>query len=121
MDLFNNIDLTQKAMEATLLRQTVISENIANVDTPNYKRKDVEFESLLQRELSRRGNTSTLTSIEPEVYVTSPNTSYRLDGNNIDIEVEMAEEAKVSAKYDALVTRLNAQLKRFTQTLQSIK
>lgn len=47
MDLFANIDLMNRALDATLLKKSVISENISNVDTPNYKRKDVSFETIL--------------------------------------------------------------------------
>ncbi|WP_278287146.1 hypothetical protein [Cellulosilyticum ruminicola] len=44
-----------------------------------------------------------------------------MDNNNVDIDVEMAEEAKVYARYNALITRVNAQLNRFTTVLQNIK
>lgn len=123
MDLFANIDLVNKALDATLIKKNVISENISNVDTPNYKRKDVNFESILQKEINNKKNILDLdlSKIQPEVYVDQASSNYRMDGNNVDIDVEMAEEAKVYARYSALITRVNAQLNRFTTVLQNIK
>lgn len=123
MDLFANIDLVNRALDATLLKKNVISENISNVDTPNYKRKDVIFETILQKEINSKKNVLglDLSKIQPEVYVDEASSSYRMDGNNVDIDVEMAEEAKVYARYNALITRVNAQLNRFTTVLQNIK
>lgn len=123
MDLFANIDLVNKALDATLIRKNVISENISNVDTPNYKRKDVSFETILQKEINTKRNILDLdlSKIQPEIYIDKTSSNYRMDGNNVDIDVEMAEEAKVYARYSALITRVNAQLNRFTTVLQNIK
>lgn len=123
MDLFANIDLMNRALDATILKKNAISENISNVDTPNYKRKDVSFETILQKEISANKSISNLDldKIQPKVYVDEASSSYRMDGNNVDIDVEMAEEAKVYARYNALITRVNAQLNRFTTVLQNIK
>lgn len=123
MDLFTNIDLMNRALDATLLKKNVISENISNVDTPNYKRKDVSFETILQKEVNANKSILNLDldKIQPEVYIDQTASSYRMDGNNVDIDVEMAEEAKVYARYNALITRVNAQLNRFTTVLQNIK
>ncbi len=123
MDLFNNIDLMNRALDATLLRKNIISQNISNVDTPNYKRKDVSFETILLKEINTNKGISNLDldKIQPKVYVDNTSSSYRMDGNNVDIDVEMAEEAKVYARYNALITRVNAQLNRFTTVLQNIK
>lgn len=122
MNIFSDVDLMNKAITATMVRKSVISQNISNVDTPGYKRKDVEFESILQKEIKKsEGNELNLRAIEPKIYIDYSNSSYRLDGNNVDIDVEMAEEAKVSARYNALITRVNSQLGRFSTILQNLK
>ena len=123
MSWFANIDLMNKALDATLLKKSVISENISNVDTQNYKRKDVNFESILQKELDihKSAQNLDLNKIEPQVYIDEATSAYRMDGNNVDIDVEMAEEAKIYARYNALITRVNAQLNRFTTVLQNIR
>ena len=123
MEMFSDINLTNKALDGALLKKNAISQNISNVDTPNYKRKDVDFETLLDAELKRHaGNTNTLDleTLNPTVYTDHSTFAYRMDGNNVDIDTEMSEEAKISLKYNALVTRVNAQLGRFKTVLQNL-
>ena len=50
-DVYNYIDVLDKAADASSLRNKTIANNIANVDTPNYKRQDVSFASNLQEAL----------------------------------------------------------------------
>lgn len=122
MEMFSDINLTNKALDAALLKKNVISQNISNADTPDYKRKDVDFESLLSAELKRNGgntNALDLDALNPTVYTDLSTSSYRMDGNNVDIDTEMSEEAKINLKYSALVTRVNAQLNRFKTVLQN--
>lgn len=122
MNIFSDIDLMNKAITATMLRKSVISQNISNIDTPGYKRQDVAFESILQKKLKENGVSQlNLKAIEPQIYTDYSRSAYRLDGNNIDVDVEMAEEAKVSARYNALITRVNSQLGRFSTILQNLK
>lgn len=122
MDLFHNIDIMNKTLDATMLRYNMISDNISNEDTPGYKRKDVAFEGVLEKEIEKRGiNNIDITSINPKIYVDNQSYSYRMDGNNVDIDTEMAESAKTKLKYDTLVERTSAQLTRFKSILQTIK
>ena len=50
---FNYINVLDKALDASNLRETVLTNNIANVDTPGYKRREVDFASLLREELDK--------------------------------------------------------------------
>lgn len=114
----------EKALEGTALRHRAIANNIANVDTPGYKRMEVYFEEELQRALSGNGIAGRRThpahlpigsadpaGVTPTV-VTDPSTSYRLDGNNVDIDIEMAKLAKNTLLYNALVQEVAAELGR---------
>ncbi len=122
MNIFNDIDLTAKAINASMIKKNVIAENISNVDTPGYKRKDVEFESMLVKKMEKDNiDHREIRNIEPKIYVDNSSSAYRLDGNNVDIDIEMAQDAKVSARYEALITRVNSQLGRFKTVLQGIK
>ena len=122
MVLFHNIDVMNKALDATMLRYSVISDNISNEDTPGYKRKDVSFESVLAKEIDKSGVANlNIDSINPKIYVDRQSYAYRMDGNNVDIDVEMAESAKTKLKYDALIQRTVSQLGRFKTILQTIK
>ncbi|PHV71736.1 flagellar basal body rod protein FlgB [Sporanaerobium hydrogeniformans] len=122
MELFSDINVMNRALDATVLKHTVISNNISNVDTPGYKRQDVEFERLLAQEINKKGiNNLNETELKPRVYEDKSGYSYRLDGSNVDIDTEMAEEAKVVARYNVLTVRAAAQLNRFKTILQTLK
>ena len=108
---FNYINVLEKATDASWTRNSVISNNIANVDTPGYKRQDVDFESQLRRALGNFRYKSvdakvahlSKTELEPRIYTDSPGFSYRLDGNNVDIDTEGAEFASNQIKYNGLI------------------
>jgi len=111
----------EKALDAGALRQRVIADNIANVDTPYFKKSTVEFESLLKTALGRDsvklnttdprhfGATPLLAELKPEVRV-NETTSMRADGNNVDIDEEMTNLAANSIEYQATVRELSERL-----------
>ena len=122
MNIFSNVNLVNKAINATLVRKDLISQNIANVDTPNYKRQDIDFESVLLKELqSAGGKEIDINRLNADIYTDLKDSSYRMDGNNVDIEVERSEETKVELRYNTLVTRITAQLNRMETILQNLK
>lgn len=128
-NIFRNIDITTKALNAAWKRNEVISNNIANVNTPNFKKSYVAFEELLQdylKENSISVNTThkkhiktDITSIEDLSHkvVTTQNYRTRRDGNNVDIDVEMAESAKNYIVYNTLSTQLNNDVKRIKMVI----
>ena len=114
------VSVLQNAMGAATLRQKVISNNIANVNTPNFKKSEVMFEDLLSQELddSNSGKLKMartnekhlplkkgLKNVQPVVDQINE-TSMRTDKNNVDIEIEMANLAKNSIYYNAVATRM---------------
>lgn len=122
MDIFSNIDIVNQAINASLVRKDLISQNISNADTPNYKRQDIDFESVLASEVNKNGfNNIDVSKLNAKPYIDHQTSSYRMDGNNVDIQIEKSEEAKVEMKYNALVTRITAQLQRLESTLQNLK
>ncbi|MHB1394951.1 MAG: flagellar basal body rod protein FlgB [Clostridia bacterium] len=96
--IFKSKEIVHTALDAAWLRNEVISQNIANVNTPGYKKKSVVFEELLNNAM----NENKLPDIK---VVENSNTSSRRDGNNVDIDIEMAELAKNTIRYNALVSR----------------
>ena len=96
-------------------RMDVIGNNIANVNTPGYKRQDVAFEDSLQEAISNSRYRSTdekvanLSKADLRIrsYTDSSGFSYRLDGNNVDIDTENAALARNQLKYNALVDSIN--------------
>lgn len=81
-----NGDLLLRLMRATDLRSKVIANNIANMDTPGYRRQVVRFEDLLQQAATRGG--AAMARVEPEI-VDDLLTPGRPDGNNVTLELEM--------------------------------
>ena len=94
-------DLIKMSLDATNLRSQTIAHNIANVNTPGYKRKYVTFEETLNN----------LEEVKPSIEVKESNeTSMRYDGNNVDLEMEKVNQASTSLQYNALVSILNMKM-----------
>ena len=125
--IYNYVNILDKAADAANLRNELISNNIANVNTPNYKRKDINFESMLQAELaggetlyqSVQSANKDLSVLDPQVYTDNASLSYRLDGNNVDIATEEAYLAQNQIKYQALVDLMNQEFSRYKTVLNS--
>lgn len=112
---FDYINVLNRAADAAWQRNEAISNNIANVDTPGYKRQDVAFESVLQQALGNNRYQSmddkvanvNLSRLRGRAYVDYANYSYRLDGNNVDIENENVMLAENQMKYQGLISSIN--------------
>jgi flagellar basal-body rod protein flgB len=121
------VNILDKAADAANLRNELLTNNIANVSTPNYKRKDLDFESVLQGELAGEKNLSkavkkanqNLETLDAQVYTDNASLSYRLDGNNVDINTEEARLAENQIKYQALVDLMNQEFARYNTVLSS--
>jgi flagellar basal-body rod protein FlgB len=118
LDLFgsSNIKAIERGLEGAQLRQKAISNNIANVDTPNYKAKQVSFKHTLSDAMNdsklkaNRTNTQHVefsTTKKSAVVETNRATMYNHNQNNVDIDLEMAELAKNQIYYNALIDRIN--------------
>ena len=112
---FDYINVLDRAADAAWQRNEAISNNIANVDTPGYKRQDVAFESVLQQALGTNRYESMddkvanvdLSRLRGRAYLDYANYSYRLDGNNVDIENENVMLAENQLKYQGLISSIN--------------
>ena len=125
---FDYINVMDRAADASYLRETVISNNISNVDTPQYKRQDVNFEDVLKNKLMEFGNgaktmdkrvaalnTDDLNAVQ---YVDAPMFSYRLDKNNVDIDTENVELASEQLRYQAITTSVSNDFSRLKAVLK---
>lgn len=125
---FGYVNLLKSAADASWTREEVLTNNIANVDTPNYKRQDVEFSSFLANALQRSGkSTSSLTQrvnnvdykdISIRTYTDNSTLSYRTDGNNVDLSTENVELASEQINYNALIDSMNNEFSRFKSVLK---
>ncbi|NLX63709.1 MAG: flagellar basal body rod protein FlgB [Clostridiaceae bacterium] len=119
-----NSVMMERGLDAAWLRNNVISQNIANVDTPGYKRKVVIFEEFLDSEMktSRISQGKTRLSSDGMQIIEDPsNSSYRSDGNNVDIEHEMALLAANSIRYNTLIQRMNGDFQKLKTVIRGGK
>ncbi len=85
----SQFELLSKMLDAAELRHQVIAANVANVNTPGYHRLDVAFEEALARSRGAGGSSE----VKPRV-VERGGGAERADGNNVDIDAEMARLSK---------------------------
>lgn len=125
---FGYVDVLKTAADASWLREEVLTNNIANVDTPNYKRQDVEFTTYLKSALGQAGtpastltqkvNEANLSGITTRTYTENTTLSYRMDGNNVDLSTENAELAAEQINYNALIDSMNNEFTRMKAVLK---
>lgn len=126
--IFGYVNVLKSAADASWLREEVLSNNIANVDTPNYKRQDVEFKTYLNSAIEQSGkpkatltqkiNNVDLSNIKTRTYTDNSTLSYRIDGNNVDLSTENVELAAEQINYNALIDSMNNEFSRFKAVLK---
>lgn len=128
--LDNALNFHQTALSLRTSRQEMLSSNIANADTPNFKAKDIDFTNVLRDALSTSTKTHGLTTtsrmhINPNAgNIANTQALYRVpqqpsaDGNTVDMDTERTRFAENSLKYDASVTFISGQIRGLLSALQ---
>ena len=126
--VYDYINILGKAADGAWARNEAIANNIANVDTPGYKRQDVSFETELQHALKASKYKSLdnkvadanlhLKRLDPRVYTDIPNWSYRMDKNNVDIDTENVELASNQIKYNGITTSIDNEFKNLKTVIK---
>lgn len=124
---FAYVDLLTASADYSWRRNEILGSNMSNVDTPGYKRQDVSFESVLSAAVAKASSSSrTLTqtvksinyqSLKPTVYTDNANLSYRLDGNNVDIDEEQIELASNQYYFKGVIDSMNQEFSRIRAVL----
>ena len=115
------LTVLEKGLEASSLRQKVLVNNVANIDTPGFKRSDVDFQVALDVAMGNKSNLSLKTTLPGHItgsatggnqssVVTDQSTSMRNDSNNVDIDREMANVAENGLYYNGLTRAISSQL-----------
>lgn len=122
--MFGNIDIVEKSLNGLTARQRVIGENIANADTPKYKRMEVAYEAQLRAAMkskeknasddlelatndARHFSVGPMASSIDDVHATLTQVTdetFRVDGNNVDIDTEMAKMAETNIRFNTMAT-----------------
>ena len=126
-DAYNYINVLDKALDASNLRETVITNNLANINTPGYKRREVDFESLLRQELDKikwnsldeKMNDVQLSPLNAGVHfdMQAYGYDYRLDGNNVDVDVENTELASEQLRYQLIADSVTQEFSRLQKAM----
>lgn len=126
-DAYNYVNILNKAASASWTKNEIIANNLANVSTPNYKRKDLEFESILAEALTDTTTrnmdkkvanlNSNLSSLKSRIYTEYSSLSYRYDGNNVDVDTESAYLADNQIRYYTLLDSMIHEFNRLKSVL----
>lgn len=127
MKIFDNtFHSLENALNYASKRNQVISNNIANSDTPYYKTKDVRFKSYLEKEMGKQMENFRTHSkhfrfsqdVSPYQIVTNNRTTFNHNGNNVDMDKEMSNLAKNQIYYQSLVDNVNAKFHRLQSVIR---
>lgn len=128
-NVFDYISVLDKAADASWRRNEIISNNIANADTPGYKRQDIAFEAVLKEALGKCRHISMddmddrvaalrNRALNGKLYTDYESFSYRLDGNNVDPENEQVMLAENQLKYQGLLASINQEFTNLKTVMQ---
>lgn len=103
------IALIEAGIKAESLRQKAIANNVANLETPGYRRIDVKFEEFLAKSLDSSGSVD-LSELEPQLY-RPRQTPVKSNGNDVSLENEVGAMIKNSLRYTTYIRLLNKKYK----------
>jgi flagellar basal-body rod protein FlgB len=108
VSLFDNTQLAiERAISGAGMRQQILANNLANAETPGFKRSDVDFHTALGQAMK----TGDATTIENTTFTSQQDPqTLRADGNGVDIDVESSTMAKNGLEYEALVSVARARI-----------
>lgn len=126
MALLDNtsFNLLEQGLDATWYKQKVVSQNIANNDTPDYKAKTVDFKLVLKEKCdcayhSHSDENCGKSEINPVIEVTTEtDTRQVIDGNNVDMEKEAMTLADAQYQYSAIIDQMNGTMSMLRSALQ---
>lgn len=129
-----SLDILQRSMSVNLLRQEVIADNIANVDTPHFKKSTINFETELSAALASENRSKLplklsseghISNQDPEDYrevlprrVLDWNGTVKPNGNNVDIEQETNRFVEAQLMYNLMTSAVNQQFQAVNLVLR---
>ena len=122
-DIYNYVNVLDQAADAAWLRNEAISNNIANVDTPGYRRKRVNFEETFRRKLEAAALTGKNEDVRQAIqssksYVVEDAHTTRADGNGVNADVEYTELTRTALQYQYLTQSLSGDIVRYRSAIK---
>lgn len=128
----SNFNRMERTLDAAVLRQQVSANNVANIDTPYFKRSDVLFEELLNQQINRNSLEgkrthsrhipigASSTRAEPEI-VQDTSSVMNNNLNNVDIDAEMSLLAKNQLRYNVIVQQVSHEINNLRTAIEGRK
>lgn len=119
----NSISMSEKSLDYLWQKQQVTMNNIANVDTPGYKTQYVSFEEEFKKQLETAVRSKDSSQIKEAVSNATAtfhrtSTSDRLDGNNVDMDMESVELARTTLQYQYALDSVNSEISRLRTVIK---
>lgn len=119
----NTIMMAQKSLDCLWKKQEAISDNLSNIDTPGYKRKQVSFEETFRKRLQAAGETRSDRKMKEAIAGTdytvyTRDDSARVDENNVNADVENTEMTRTWLHYNYLLSTITSDVKRFQTAIK---
>ena len=119
----NSINIAQKSLDYLWKKQSVITDNIANQDTPGYKSRYVTFEDELRSNLAKTSQTDEkdyVKAVENTDFRinTTENESARMDGNNVNPDAEYVELARTTIQYQYAIRAVSDEFARLRSAIK---
>lgn len=119
----NTIALAQKSLDCLWKKQEVLSNNLANIDTPGYKRQQVSFEETFRRHLTAADETKSPSKMREAIEGTnytiySRDDSARVDENSVNADVEETEMTRTWLHYYYLLQSVTSDVKRYQTAIK---
>ncbi len=108
--------ILEQGMSVLWQKQQVIAQNIANSDTPDYNCKYLEFSGVLREKLRANGTIKQELNLRQEVVIDRV-TRDQFDGNNVDLDTQMAELTNTQIQMDALINSMNGNFTRMRSAM----
>ncbi|ATD54630.1 flagellar basal body rod protein FlgB [Clostridium chauvoei] len=113
----NTFNFIKKGLDVATLREKAISNNLANINTKGYKKFQVVFEENLKNKSTelnlKKTNSKHFTDMDSDNGISvkrDKSTSMRMDGNNVDLDLEKVNKAANTLMYNTLITQANSKL-----------
>ena len=138
--MFGSLRILEQGTDATVMRQKVLANNIANVDVPNFKRSELNFESELKRAIEAKSYLKSAQHLPlrrshplhidqaslrgPKAHEVKPQvrTDYlstmRNDGNNVDIEEEVSKLVRNQLQYTLFMDRISSKFRKWNMFIR---
>lgn len=113
-----NYNLARKLLDVSALRQEAIASNIANAETPGYRRLDInaDFATELRARL-QAGNLKSISDLQPKLTEDTTARTIRPDGNSVEIERELLEMGRNTVEYNYLTEVVSRNIKQMKMAI----